>query len=168
MFSEPRGYEPKKKDDFPHPQNTDYQYDPKPMSDIPPVGQHEFYKRFYYPSTKDWFFFQQRRCNSKRPLGHCQEVVRMLPKKASGLDESDSRREPFWGIYARQRVCFRWVITYVVICILPAIVFFFEWLFGLHRPFDLQTASVPLQMMTALLAVFSALFIPSLNAASSK
>jgi hypothetical protein len=43
-----------RKDEFPATRNTDYWYNPKPMNDIPPIPQHEFYKRFKAAEALNW------------------------------------------------------------------------------------------------------------------
>jgi hypothetical protein len=138
---------PKEKDVFPDLNNPDYRYDPKPMVELPPIDEIEFYHLFYSG------------CSSFS-LG---EELRLLPKKQSDLDEKSDTPEYFWGIRACEKVAFRWVACYVCLCILPSAVFFIVASLNLTSSFDLQNPSTPLQLTIALLATFWTVFYPSLQ-----
>jgi hypothetical protein len=151
---------PKKKDEFPDKQDRTYVYLPKPMDDIPPISEHEFYKRFYAckrPKVSHWY----HRC--KKFSRHSREVLNLLPKRVGALEEGGDKREIFWGIYAREIVSLRWILLYNVLCALPMFVFLFLWLFKLGQKGDLQNAATPLSMMLGFLSIFWSVFLSSLN-----
>jgi hypothetical protein len=141
--------------------NPDYHYAPKPMSDMPPISAHEFYRRFYFYCQPRSLLHWHIRCRQIR--GHCREVLDLLPKKVSELEESGDQRETFWGIYAREIVCLRWVLFYNSLCILPLVWFFFMWTFKWGRNHDLQGAAIPISVMLSMLSVFWSLFLGSLR-----
>jgi uncharacterized RDD family membrane protein YckC len=70
------------------------------------------------------------------------------------LDEAGVTHEEFWNILAVERICLRWVIFWNVICMLPALGFFFLWLFKLGGVKDMQNASVPLTIVIMLEGLF--------------
>jgi hypothetical protein len=82
-----------------------------------------------------------------------------MPKKLSQLEEVSSRREEFWCLYTQERLSFAWVVGYNLLFLLPMLVFFFLWLFGLKHDSDLQTAAVPFSMLVGLLAIFWSVFL---------
>ncbi|KAI2464067.1 hypothetical protein F4781DRAFT_414221 [Annulohypoxylon bovei var. microspora] len=154
-------FTPKQKNAFPEVANTDYEYEPRPMNFIPPVSQHEFETRFYA-------------CDSSQPLRHwyhkcmvygCQsyDILNLLPKKKTALEEAGDKREYFWGIYAREMVSFRWVIFYNVVCALPMLILFITWIVPAGKETDLQNASVPLTMVLTMLSLFWSIFLSSLQ-----
>jgi hypothetical protein len=81
----------------------------------------------------------------------------------SQLDENSEERKSFWGIYAREIVCLRWVLFYNLVCMLPLLWFFFMWIFPWGHRSDLQDASVLITMMIGMLSVFWSTFLGSLQ-----
>lgn len=139
------------------------------MRDMPPISEHEFYKRFYSsspPRPLHWHVLHSkttRKCTQFKRRGHCREIIELLPKKLSLLDEGGDQREFFWGMFAREVVCLRWVFFYNVICMLPLVWFFFMWIFRWGHASDLQDASVPVTMVLGMLSVFWSIFLGSLQ-----
>jgi hypothetical protein len=162
-------YAPRQKDQYPDIRNEDYAYQPKPINEMPPISEHEFYKRFYFANPLNIFHQHpfHRKSNSKfnkaKRKDHCCEILELLPKKLSQLDESSEQREFFWGIYAREVVCLRWVLFYNVLCILPFVWFLFMWIFPWGHASDLQDASVPITIMIGMLSIFWSVFLGSLQ-----
>lgn len=162
-------YAPRQKDQYPDIRNEDYTYYPKPINYMPPISEHEFYTRFYLfnPSKllhrHPFHRYSNCKCNKVKRKGHCGEILELLPKKLSQLDESSEQREFFWGIYAREVVCLWWVLFYNMLCMLPLMWFFFMWLFPWGHASDLQDASVPITMMIGMLSVFWSVFLGSLQ-----
>jgi hypothetical protein len=138
-----------------HPKNKlpphnhhDYEISTSALQGIPPpVSEEEFYKRFYRRYTP----------------GHTADLLDRLPKKLSMLDVNADNQEFCWGIYARERISFRWVFAYNILCILPGVTFFFVWTFIWKNKRDLQDASVPITMVFSLLSLFWSMFLSSLN-----
>jgi hypothetical protein len=159
-----QGFAPKKLNDFPNAENHAYVYNPKPMTDIPPVTWHEFRNRFYKcRSTSNQNSWIPWRRWSKSTKGHCREALDLFPKKTSPSDTSSGAREVFWGICAQEVICFRWVVFWNVVCILPFVAFLFAWLFKAAKADDLQDASVPLMLVLSALSLFWSIFLSSLQ-----
>lgn len=51
------------------------------------------------------------------------DVVKILPKRKSRLDEGLYKRETFWGLYAIEVAAFRRVICWVCLCLLLPLCF---------------------------------------------
>ena len=81
-------------------------------------------------------------------------VLRALPKRKEMLEMADGKREYFWGIYAKERRCFRWVAAYATLANVPGLVFVFLWLFQWKHAGDLQGATVLAQVSMALSIAF--------------
>jgi len=81
-------------------------------------------------------------------------VLKALPKRKQVLEMGDGKREYFWGIYAKERRCFRWVAAYAVLANVPGLVFVFLWLFQWKHASDLQGATVLAQVSIALSVAF--------------
>ncbi|KAL5340228.1 hypothetical protein BJX70DRAFT_396996 [Aspergillus crustosus] len=152
-------YTPKQQNDYPVP-NQDYDFTPEPMDIVPPISEHEFYCKFYacYHSNHSLSHLFH---TCRRFTDHCNDALELLPKRKYRLEEHGSKRERFWGIYAREVPCFRWVVGYNVLCMLPMVVYFFICLFLLGYQGDLQNAAVPLTVMLGMLALFWTLFLGS-------
>ncbi|KAL4734433.1 hypothetical protein BDV11DRAFT_174782 [Aspergillus similis] len=155
-------YAPKLKDDYPKSRDH-YEYNPYPMDIVPPITDHEFNSRFYecYCSNKHRLLHFFHPC--KKASGHSCDALQLLPKKKTQLEQHGDKRQPFWGIYAQEIVCFRWVVAYHVVCLLPMVVFFFLWMFPLGFKGDLQDAAVPLTLMLGMLSLFWSLFLGSIR-----
>ena len=136
---------------------------------MPPISEHEFYNRFY--STEPFKYLHPHPFNRSggckhskaQRRGHCREIIHLLPKKLSQLDENSDQREFFWGMYAQEVVCLRWLLFWNVICISPLLWFFFMWLFRWGHSGDLQDASVPVTMVMGMLSLLWSAFLGSLK-----
>lgn len=159
-------YAPKLKDNYP-PYKDHYEYNPEPMDIIPPITEHEFYSRFYAcytPSHSPVHMFHTCRQHTS---GH-SDALALLPKKKTKLEEHGSKRERFWGIYAQEIVCFRWVVAYNLGCMLPMLVLFVLWMLPLGYGKDLQNASVPATVMVGMLTLFWTVFLGTLRYPGSR
>lgn len=123
------------KDQLPETSNSDYDYAPKPMVNIPPVSQHEFYIRFYGCRKRGSLY----RSSACKRLQSCDtlSLLSLLPKKRSAREEGGDARELFWGIYARERVSLASILLYNVACIFPMFMFVVLWLLPLEHRGDL-------------------------------
>ncbi|KAK4910351.1 hypothetical protein LTR49_020958 [Elasticomyces elasticus] len=144
-----------RKVDFPHVDNLEYKYMPRPIDPRPPISKHEFRKRFYNSCSQpsSWH----------RPWHSCKkfctrrsQALAVIPKRNQGLEKGGDTREDFWGILAQERRYFAWVLGYFLLTLVPSLVFFFMWLFRWSHVNDLQNASVPITVTLALWAVFAA------------
>ncbi|KAF2111394.1 hypothetical protein BDV96DRAFT_602996 [Lophiotrema nucula] len=160
-------YAPHKKNEYPDPRNKDYVYDPCPPEIVPPVSEHEFRCRFRScaGSKPTLLHHISNRLFGKRPsLPHSDELLKYIPKKVSQLDESNEERETFWTPYARQRISLIGVVAYVLVCLLmPALWFFFMWLFGWNHRADLQGASILLSLTLGALSLFMSVLLSSMR-----
>ncbi|KAJ5301623.1 hypothetical protein N7508_006486 [Penicillium antarcticum] len=149
------------KDSFPDHANTDYEYQPRPMDNIPPISEHEFMKRFYACHNPRPLLHLHHEC---RKLGaHSSDILQFLPKKRTELEEAGNKREDFWGIYAREKISLRWIIFYNFLCVSPLLAFFLAWILPRELGTDLQNPSIPLSMMIAMLSLFWSVYLSSLQ-----
>lgn len=165
---EARLYEPQKQD-FPPPVMVEYDYSPRPVESIPPIGPHEFYKRFhacYDPQHQSWLPFRHIFCF--HPSGHNRERLGCLPKRELNIIEDSDQLEIFWGIYAREQPSFTGMLIYNIIFAAPCVMFVFMWLFGLGNTADLQNATVPITVTVGGLSVFWSIFLSSFNLAGKE
>ncbi|KAL4880350.1 hypothetical protein BJY04DRAFT_219346 [Aspergillus karnatakaensis] len=159
-------YAPKLKDNYP-PTKDNYEYSPDPMDIIPPITEHEFYSRFYAcyaPSSSPMHLLH----TCRRHRGHCSDALNLLPKKKTKLEEHGAQRERFWGIFAQEVVCFRWIVGYNIVCMLPMVIFLILWMLPLGYKGDLQNASVPATVMVGMLTLFWTVFLGTLKYPGSK
>ncbi|KAK8067758.1 hypothetical protein PG996_006870 [Apiospora saccharicola] len=154
-------FSPTQKDSFPESSDHSYQFTPRPMDMVPSISKHEFYRRFYTCSEATKRYHLHHTC--KLLQGHSHDVLHRLPRRTQELEPGGDKRERFWGLYAREAVSLRRVLIYNLICILPVLAFFFTWLFGIGSATDLQNASVPIGVITALMSLFWSLFLGSLQ-----
>jgi hypothetical protein len=159
---------PREKDQYPDDRvhkNSDYDFQPRPVVDMPPITKHEFKKRFYSctPSFFHLRCYRNCECVKLRKKAHNREIIDLLPKKLTRLDIGSDKKEQFWGLYARQEIQFCRVLVYNVMCISPMGWFFFMWLFVWGHDGDLQGASAPLMVMMALLSMFWVIFVVSIK-----
>jgi hypothetical protein len=78
------------KDSFPDHANIDYEYQPRPMDNIPPISEHEFMKRFYAYHKPRPLLHLHHQC---RKLGaHSSDILKLLPKKRTELEEAGNKR----------------------------------------------------------------------------
>ncbi|KAI0120322.1 hypothetical protein F4776DRAFT_633767 [Hypoxylon sp. NC0597] len=154
-------FAPKHKNAFPEHTNTDYEYQPKPMDNIPPVSEHEFQKRFYACHKSRPLHHWYHKC---KPLGsHSYDILDLFPKKKTEFEEGGDKREIFWGIYAREIISLRWVLTYNLVCVFPMLAFLLVWIIPAGQDTDLQNPSVPFSMMLGFLSLFWSIFLSSLQ-----
>jgi hypothetical protein len=136
---------------------------------MPPISEYEFNKRFYLSGMvgilhRHPFHRQSKcKCGKLKRKEYCRDVIELLPKKLSQLDESSEQREIFWGIYAQEAVSLMRVLLYNLFCAIPLFWFFFMWMFKWGHRGDLQDAAVPLSLMTGMLSIFWSTFLGSLR-----
>jgi hypothetical protein len=89
-------------------------------------------------------------------MGGFEDVVvsEKLPKRDSHLEERDSSREVFWGLYIVEKRSTTMLVMYSVVFLVPSFYFLFAWLFQWSHYGDLQNASVPLSVSIGLLGTF--------------
>ncbi|KAK8073978.1 hypothetical protein PG994_004877 [Apiospora phragmitis] len=131
------------------------------MDLVPPISRHEFYRRFYICFEPTKRYHLHHTCKVLR--GHSHDVLDRLPKRTQELELGGGKREQFWGLYGQEIVSLQRVLVYNAVCLLPVLAFVFAWLFGLGSATDLQSAGVPIGIMTALLSLFWSLFLGSLQ-----
>ncbi|KAK5690280.1 hypothetical protein LTR17_026011 [Elasticomyces elasticus] len=141
--------------DFPHIDNLDYKYMPRPIDPRPPISKHEFRKR-YYNSCNQPSSWHRPWHNCKKFCSRRSQALEVIPKRSRILETGGHAREDFWGILAQERRYFAWVLGYFLLTLVPSIVFFFMWLFRWSHANDLQNASVPITVTLTLWAVFAA------------
>lgn len=140
--------------EMPPSENKHYQYRPKPMRDMPPISQHEFWKRFYFGQPCRLFCRLTRRFHKcKKTCRPCCDAVDRVPKKIWPLEEGGDAREYFWGMLAVEKVSFPVVACYHSIFLIGPFAFWFLWLFYWNHHGDLQNASVPLAAVMGLLSL---------------
>ncbi|KAL4963668.1 uncharacterized protein BDV14DRAFT_201635 [Aspergillus stella-maris] len=154
-------YAPKLKDDYPQTRD-EYDYNPDPMDIIPPITEHEFYCRFYSCFKFNGLSIHLLH-SCRKASGNSCDALNLLPKKKVRLEEYGDKRQMFWGIYAQEIICFRWIVAYNILCLLPMVVFLFLWIFPLGYKGDLQNAAVPLTAMVGLLTLFWSFFVGSIK-----
>lgn len=151
---------------YPPANSSDYDFSPRvpyPSPPVGPVSAYEFRDRFYKSCDHPhgWYLHWLQRMRhlrtSSNTIPDARDVIPLLPKKLEELNMDDGKRELFWGLYARERRGFAWVLAYGLLCNLPAIIFFFLWLFQWGHGSDLQNASVPLTMSISLSLFFLAM-----------
>lgn len=131
------------------------------MNLIPPIGPHEFYDRFHacYNPRSAFHFLHKCTSFNKRT----RDLLQLFPKSNYDLVEDSDRREPFWGIVARERPSIVRLLLYNLACASLCLTFFFMWLFSWGHGGDLQNASVPLSVMLAALSIFWSIFFANLE-----
>ncbi|CAI7654833.1 unnamed protein product [Penicillium crustosum] len=149
------------KDSFPDHANVDYEYQPKPMDNIPPISEHEFMKRFYACHKPRPLLHLHHQCRKLK--AHSSDILKFLPKKRTELEEAGNKREDFWGIYARESISLRWIILYNLVCVSPLLAFLLAWIVPRGLVTDLQNPSIPLSMMIAMLSLFWSVYLGSLQ-----
>lgn len=149
--------------DYPEPSNSNYEFRPRDLKSKRPIPKHEFYDRFYACSTtkslSHWMPFFHR-CTWFNPQE--KERLNLLPKRLFSLIFESDAPDEFWGLFAREEPNFSYILFYHLLFLVPAIWFFFMWLFGWRHSGDLQDASVPLTIALGGLSLFWALFSASL------
>jgi hypothetical protein len=149
--------------DLPHHTNRDYQYEPKPAEDIPPIAEHEFSKHFYScckrcSNLKKTVLCYFHRCS--KPCYRPRGAITRIPKKTWRFEESGPGREFVWGISGAERQSFYMIALYHLLILIPPFIFWFLWLFRWKHHGDLQNASVPFLMALGLISLF---WFPVLN-----
>lgn len=143
-----------RKAEYPHKDNVEYRFLPRPMEPDPPITKHEFHKRFYNTCSRpsSWHL-PWHRCLRFCTRG--DHALAVIPKRLSPLEKGYDKREEFWSIFAQERRSFFWVFCYFLVAISPSLAFFFLWLFPLNHGGDLQNASVPATLTIALLSILA-------------
>jgi hypothetical protein len=135
------------------------------MDNIPPISEHEFTTRFYACHKPRPLLHLHHKC---RRLGaHSSDILNFLPKKKTELEEAGDKREDFWGIYARETLSLRWIISYNFVCVSPLLVFFLAWIVPQELGTDLQNPAIPISIMISMLSLFWSVFLGSLQFANS-
>ncbi|KAK6428321.1 hypothetical protein LTR95_015535 [Oleoguttula sp. CCFEE 5521] len=145
---------------FPSETDPDYDFQPSPLKphSRPPYGpiwKSEYRHRFYTSCTSchSWHILHQQRKNAYNQADTSR--IRVLPKRKQEVDMTDSESEVFWGIIARERRGFAWVLAYGCLANAPGVVFFFLWLFSWGHASDLQNAAIPLTISMCLTLTFA-------------
>ncbi|KAH6714487.1 hypothetical protein BKA61DRAFT_481825 [Leptodontidium sp. MPI-SDFR-AT-0119] len=146
-------------DVVPLPPHTDklYEYIPKPAENDRPVSKHEFKHRFYACSRRCVLPKAYHKC--WRPNSRSTYVVDRIPKRLIYLERGGDTRGRLWGLRAREVRSLLGVVIYHLLLLIPAVVFWFLWLFAWDHGGDLQNASVPLFTAVALIGTFWACMI---------
>jgi hypothetical protein len=145
--------------EFPGPQQISYHYFPKPISPDPPISPHEFNHWFLHHG---WCSVISQKISKRLyktasyKIGGFENVVvsEKLPKRDIHLEERDSSREIFWGLYIIEKRSTMMLVIYSVIFMMPSFYFLFAWLFQWSHYGDLQNASVPVSLSFGLLGTF--------------
>ncbi|PKY04628.1 hypothetical protein P168DRAFT_136900 [Aspergillus campestris IBT 28561] len=153
-------FAPRTKNAFPSHGNTEYEYLPRPIDNIPPISEHAFWCKFY-ACHKPRPYHLHHKCNQRR--SHSNEMLKSLPKKKTELEEGGDKREYFWGIYACENISIRWIIFYNFLCVSPLLAFFVAWIIPQEHGTDLQNPSIPLSMMCSMLSLFWSVYLSSLQ-----
>ncbi|KAF2105562.1 hypothetical protein BDV96DRAFT_592297 [Lophiotrema nucula] len=104
----------------------------------------------------------------KPQRGHFGERIHAIPKKITQLDENSDDVEPYWTLYARQRIRFLGVVVWSLACVSPMIWFFFMWLYKWGKGSELPAASVPLSLTLTVLSMYLPLMISSVFSGRDK
>ncbi|KAK6430410.1 hypothetical protein LTR95_013433 [Oleoguttula sp. CCFEE 5521] len=147
--------------DFPADTDTDYDFQPSPLKPPhfrPPHGpilKSEYRHRYYSSCTSchSWHVLHQQRKNAYNHADTSR--LNVLPKRKEPVDMTDSESEVFWGIIARERRGFAWVLAYASLANTPGLLFFFLWLFQWGHASDLQNAAIPLTISMCLTLTFA-------------
>nr|OQO18672.1 hypothetical protein B0A51_14320 [Rachicladosporium sp. CCFEE 5018] len=147
--------------DFPADTDTDYDFQPSPLKPPhfrPPHGpilKSEYRHRYYSSCTSchSWHILHQQRKNAYNQADTSR--LKVLPKRKAPVDMTDSESEVFWGIIARERRGFAWVLAYASLANTPGVLFFFLWLFQWGHASDLQNAAIPLTISMCLTLTFA-------------
>ncbi|PVH69557.1 hypothetical protein DL98DRAFT_624529 [Cadophora sp. DSE1049] len=129
-----------------------YEYIPKPAESNRPVSKHEFKHRFYACSRRCVLPKAYHKC--WRPNSRSTYVVDRIPKRLISLERGGDTRGRLWGLRAREVRSLLGVVFYHLLLLIPAVVFWFLWLFAWDHGGDLQNASVPLFTAVALIGTF--------------
>ena len=141
----------------PAPSDKIYQYNPKPVQQMPPISRHEFKKRFYWCYGRclpalfglcNPFHKCKKRCRT------CPDAVDRIPKRILPLETGGDAREEFWGLYVEEVISAMRVVVYVILILVTPFVFWLLWLFYWDHSGDLQNASVPFICALALVGLF--------------
>ena len=145
---------------FPRSNDQMYHFLPRKPSPPPPNGpiSREQFQDHYYldhcPSMHEWRRYQLGY------RGHFNKVNRValdaVPKRLVQINMDDGVDEHFFGLYAKEERSFFRVAVYACLCNLPAVIFFFLWLFRWGHRADLQNALVPLTLSLSLTLGFAA------------
>ena len=77
-----------------------------------------------------------------------------MPKRLWPLEIGGNARETFWGLYVVENISFLRVAVFHAVVIVPAVVFWFLWLFYWGHGGDLQNASVPFLCALGVVSLF--------------
>lgn len=123
---------------LPTPDNPNYQYEPKPPDEIPPVPTRLLMEYFENPSC----------------AGTSTGILEAFPVRTTG---KMSRQEKHgWGLHAEEHLSFCRIGIVAIVILVGPTWFFVHWL-CLH-PGDLQNASVPMFLALAFIGTFAMMF----------
>lgn len=142
---------------FPNAADLNYEFSPRPPEYLPPDGpiSHDEFNFYYYydlcPSYMSWksLFATSYSTNTGHSTVSCTALT-AVPKRTKKLDMEDGRSEHFHGLYAREARSAIRVVTYISLCNLPSVTFFFLWLYRWGHGSDLQGAAVPVNLSLSL------------------
>ncbi|KAF2137371.1 uncharacterized protein K452DRAFT_235962, partial [Aplosporella prunicola CBS 121167] len=128
--------------------HIDYNYQPRPGKN-PPIDQEKF---------KAYLTACDSQCNAsfRDILHYCfkiapekQEALSFIPQKRSDLALNPNRGLDVWGLQANYAVSFLFVVVYYLFTMGLTYIFLICWLS--RHPNDLQNASIPFFMLSAML-----------------
>ena len=128
----------------------DYDYEPRPPEEIPPISPHEFELALSSCSSRCmWKWFVLHDCLQ---FSSSKRAVKCIPKKNAAFELNSVGREEAWGIQAQHVISFIHVLSYH--CLILAGTFGFWVWWQVSHPSDLQNAAVPLTTVAVLLSLF--------------
>jgi hypothetical protein len=71
-------------------------------------------------------------------------AYKVLPKRTEPIELGTAKKEVFFGLYARERKSFLWIMAWFFLCFSTPFAFFFLWLYVFGKPSELPSAFVPL------------------------
>jgi hypothetical protein len=81
-------------------------------------------------------------------------AVQRIPKRNMRVVLEDAKRDEFYGLYAREGVCFVHFALWFALCNVPTAIFGFVWMFRLGHPGDIPGGFHMLAISTSLTATF--------------
>lgn len=118
--------------------NPNYQYEPKPPDEIPPVPTRLLMEYFTDPSC----------------AGTSTAILEAFPVRTTG--QMTRLEKHGWGLHAGEHLSFWRITSLAAFVLVGPIAFFVYWL--IVYPGDLQNASVPLGLAFGFIGTFAVLF----------
>lgn len=145
--------------EYPSPEDSSYHFKPRPISPDPPLPPEEF-RHWFENASWHATVFQKikerlyKNTSCFRGFNNDDVVGHLLPKRDTFIEEQDSSREIFWGLYVVETRSIAMLVLYSVFFLIPSLYFFFAWLFSWGHHGDLQNAAIPLSVSIGLLGIF--------------